>query len=68
MKLCKDCKHYEFKLGWIFRDENLCHAYDDVKTNLVNGQEEMHKVYMPCEIAREPYAACGHEGKLWEPK
>jgi hypothetical protein len=69
MKLCKDCKHYKFKPGWIFgKDEHKCYQFKIQFIDLIEGKDEEHVRIMDCHINRGSYGACGEEGKYWEPK
>lgn len=75
MKLCKDCKHYEKEVGFIFTYHN-CHRRDSIYTTTINnvtGNSDLHveNNVTLCRTEREGGLigiimwTCGKNGRHW---
>jgi hypothetical protein len=56
MKLCKDCRNYDFANGRV--------CVKSIITDLVTGEESMRS----CQETREDVALCGKDAIWFEPR
>ena len=63
MKLCKDCKHFQYK--WI--EGQLCRS-PKIGVNLITGKTDKRYATTMRKDYKDNSESCGTEGNWWEPK
>ena len=72
MKLCINCKHYQFddnpQIKWDM-DRHMCHYYPRAanKVDLVTGKT-IPGLVMKCSSMRNISYECGEDAKFYQPK